>query len=344
MVTDPSVTFPPTRDIVERIGSRTRREDGCFLDAHALTTELFGDDQCANVLLLGVALQEGLLPVGAAELEQAITLNGVAVQRDLQALRRGRQFVSDPDALRAAIEVRNPPPVPKTPSASVRATADLVRSEDDAPLRQLVLHRISELSAYQDSRYARRYARAVERVRAAEVAAVPGATELADTVARRLFTLMAYKDEYEVARLSLDPALAAEVRAEFGDDATYSFRLHPPALRALGMRQKLTLGRWFRGVFAVLYAMRHLRGTPFDPFGRSTVRRVERQLVDEYESLVDRIAADVQSGSHRAAIDLADAPQLVRGYEGIKLANVDRYRPRLIQLTKAFEGAGGGNG
>src|SRR5690606_11554396 len=118
---------------------------------------------------------------------------------------------------------------------------------------------------YQDRRYAARYADDVERVRAAEERAVPGSTELAEAVARNLHKLMAYKDEYEVARLSLDPALAAEVEARFGAGARYAWKLHPPVLRALGLQRKITLGRWATPVFRLLRAMRRLRGTPLDP-------------------------------------------------------------------------------
>jgi indolepyruvate ferredoxin oxidoreductase len=140
---------------------------------------------------------------------------------------------------------------------------------------------------------------------------------------------MAYKDEYEVARLSLDPALDASVRAQFGDGARYAWKLHPPVLRAMGMQRKITLGRWFRPGYRSLRAMRRLRGTRLDPFGLAEVRRVERELVAEYVDLVPTLLAldDVDR-----AVEIAELPDLVRGYEQIKLDNVARYRARLAEL------------
>lgn len=140
---------------------------------------------------------------------------------------------------------------------------------------------------------------------------------------------MAYKDEYEVARLSLDPALDASVRAQFGAGARYAWKLHPPVLRAMGMQRKITLGRWFRPGYRTLRAMRRVRGTPFDPFGAAEVRRVERALVAEYHALIPSLVAalDVETATEVAAL-----PDMVRGYEQIKLGNVARYRERLAEL------------
>ncbi len=149
---------------------------------------------------------------------------------------------------------------------------------------------------------------------------------LAEAVAVGLYKLMAYKDEYEVARLSTDPAFGAGVRAEFGTDARISWKLHPPSLRAMGLRRKLTLGPWFRPAYSTLHAMRRLRGTPLDPFGRAEVRRVERALVAEYRALVPRLVARAAEGDVEGAVRIAALPDMVRGYEDVKLANVARYR------------------
>lgn len=148
---------------------------------------------------------------------------------------------------------------------------------------------------------------------------------------------MAYKDEYEVARLSLDPAFTADLEAQFGAGTRYAFRLHPPVLRALGMKRKISLGPWFRPAFRLLHALRRLRGTKFDPFGRAEVRRVERELVEEYRGVVLRAfrAEDVDLAQ---VLALAELPDLVRGYEDVKLANVVRYREKqaeVLALTHA---------
>jgi hypothetical protein len=152
-------------------------------------------------------------------------------------------------------------------------------------------------------------------------------------VARYLHKLMAYKDEYEVARLSLDPRLEAAVAAEFGPGARISYRLHPPVLRALGLHDKLTLGPWFRPGFRALRALKVLRGTSLDPFGRTAVRRIERELITEYRSVVRDLLPRISPATIGRCVEIASLPDAVRGYEEIKLANVARYRNQLRTLT-----------
>ena len=154
-----------------------------------------------------------------------------------------------------------------------------------------------ELTAYQDAAYADAYCAFVENVRARE-AEVAGGDLLARTVAANLFKLAAYKDEYEVARLSLDPALTERIERQFGRGARYAYRLHPPVLRSLGMRRKISLGPWFRPAFATLVAMRRLRGTALDPFGRTEVRREERALLAEYRDAITRLAEALTADNH----------------------------------------------
>ncbi|HVW44699.1 MAG TPA: DUF6537 domain-containing protein, partial [Amycolatopsis sp.] len=186
--------------------------------------------------------------------------------------------------------------------------------------------------AYQNAKYARTYADFVERTRRAEAAAVPGSDKLTTAVARNLFKLMAYKDEYEVARLSLDPALTARITAEFGTASRPSFQLHPPILRALGVSRKITFGPWFRRVFRLLYALRLLRGTPLDPFGHTRVRRVERALVTEYRTVIESLLGDLRPATVERATEIAELPDMVRGFEDIKLRTVEAYRARLAEL------------
>ena len=314
MVVDTSVAFPSAEDTLGRIADRTRPGAGRFVDARDATRALFDDDQYANMFLVGVAYQLGALPIAAEHLEAAIRLNGVAVDTNEQAFRRGRQLVCDPAGFQATIDRRL-----GTPTGTV--------DDGDADnLDGLLRRRVAELTDYQDEAYARTYAEVVERVRAREAAVVPGATDLAAAVARYLYKFMAYKDEYEVARLSLDPALTADIERRFGAGARYSYRLHPPVLRALGMTKKISLGPWFRSVFAVLYRMRRLRGTPLDVFGYAQVRRTERALVEEYRHLIDELLARLTVDNHADVVEIAALPDLVRGYEEIKLDNVAAYR------------------
>jgi indolepyruvate ferredoxin oxidoreductase len=175
----------------------------------------------------------------------------------------------------------------------------------------------------------------VRTVIAVERKAVPESTALSESVARNLYKLMAYKDEYEVARLSLDARVDAEVAAEFGPGARISYRLHPPVLRALGMRHKITLGPWFRPIFRVLRAGKRLRGTPFDPFGRARVRRVERELITEYRTAVKAVLSNVSPSTLEQCVAVANAPDAVRGYDEIKLANVEIFRARLAHVKGA---------
>jgi indolepyruvate ferredoxin oxidoreductase len=317
MVSDPALAFPgqaaTSHPILERV-----RDGSVLLDARAIVISLFGDDQFANVFLVGAGFQAGALPLPPDAIEEAIRVNGVAVEKNLQAFRRGRQYVADPSALLAAAGLDRP-------AAAEPALDDLIRI------------RAGDLTAYQDHAYARRYLDAVERVRAAEQDKTPGSTALTEAVARYLYKLMAYKDEYEVARLSLEPSLGAGLAAEFGPGARASWRLHPPVLRALGMKRKIELGPWFIPAFRVLVAMRRLRGTRMDPFGRTGVRVAERELIEEYLGLVDHLIGQLRPATATLAVRLAELPDGVRGYEDVKMRSVESYRRSLAELRAQLD-------
>ncbi|WP_020661612.1 indolepyruvate ferredoxin oxidoreductase family protein [Amycolatopsis benzoatilytica] len=324
MVVDKEVSYPDQTSIRAALGDAT--ESGHYLDARGLAEQIFGDDQFANILQLGAAYQTGMLSVTAESLERAIEINGTAVETNVQAFRRGRQLVADPEALQAELAPEAASAPAPVDAAAVARVRSLVRA--DGELARLLDIRVPDLIAYQDERYARQYAEFVERIR------VRASAPVAEAVARNLFKLMAYKDEYEVARLSLDPRLTAEIEAQFGVGTRFAHRLHPPVLRALGMNRKISLGsRGFRPAFAALRAMRKLRGTRFDPFGRAEVRKVERALVGEYRQTIER-ALDVAGPDDARLVELAGLPDAVRGYEEIKLANVAAYRKRQEELLK----------
>src|SRR5581483_11317676 len=209
----------------------------------------------------------------------------------------------------------------------------------ESPLDRLIRTRSEDLVAYQDDAYARRYLDVVGRVRAAEQDKTPGSTALTEAVARYLYKLMAYKDEYEVARLSLEPALRAGLEAEFGPGARAAWRLHPPVLRALGLKRKIALGPWFVPAFRVLRAMRGVRGTWLDPFGRTRVRVTERALIEEYLGLVDQLIGHLSPATAALAVELASLPDVVRGYEDVKLRNVESYRQSLAGLRAQLDPA-----
>ncbi|WP_242378711.1 indolepyruvate ferredoxin oxidoreductase family protein [Actinomadura luzonensis] len=280
------------------------------LDAHELAEALFGDHMPANLLLLGAACQQGLLPVSAAAIERAIILNRAAVEQNLAAFRWGRAAVADPEAVRRAA---------------------LPQAEEPAEkLDEVVAVRVADLTGYQNAAYARSYAEDVRRVgeEATERAGEEAGAAIALAYARGLHKLMAYKDEYEVARLHLDPAERARREREHGPDAVVSVLLHPPVLRAMGMKRKIELRRSAPVLFRGLRAARVLRGTALDVFGLAKVRRTERELVGEYRELVRAALARLGPGNAAAVAELAGLPELIRGYEDIKLARVAEFRER----------------
>jgi indolepyruvate ferredoxin oxidoreductase len=334
MVVDVEERFPELAVQLDKIDAATRSEHNVYLDAQRLSERLFGDHMMTNTLALGAAYQRGLLPVSAEALEQAIELNGAAVEKNLAAFRWGRAVVTAPDAVEAATRAPEAVEAVRELSDLEEYLVGLAVNGDRGELRRLAEVRVPELVAYQDDRWARRWAEAVRRVHVAEQERTPGHSELTEAVARHLFKLMAYKDEYEVARLHLDAVERAKLGAEFGEDAKVYFMLHPPLLRALGMKRKLKLGRWFVPAFRALYRMRRLRGTRLDPFGRPEVRRVERELIDEYTRLVDEALSLLTPDAHATALELLELPDVIRGYEEIKLRNVTLFRKRADAILK----------
>jgi indolepyruvate ferredoxin oxidoreductase len=334
MVIDVDERFPELAAQLDKIDAATRAPHNLYLDAQQLSERLFGDHMMTNTLVLGAAYQRGMVPVSVDALERAIRLNGAAVEKNLAAFAWGRAVVAAPDAVASATR---PPdsivPVHELTPAE-QELVSLAVDGDAGELRRLVEVRIPELVAFQDERYARRYAELVRRVQVAEQERAPGHGELAEAAARHLFKLMAYKDEYEVARLHLDAVEQAKLRAEFGEDAKIAFNLHPPLLRAMGLERKLKLGAWFTPSFKALYRMRRLRGTKLDPFGRAEVRRVERELIEEYERIVEDALTALTPQTHATALELLELPDVIRGYEEIKLRNVVLFRKRAEALNK----------
>ena len=331
MVTSTTVEFPEANGLITSIDRVTRKDENVYLDALGLAETLFDDHMAANMIVLGAAWQAGAIPVSADAIEDAIKLNGVSVQMNTQAFRAGRLLVADP-AWVQTVTRRRLGAVASTPELSKEARALVDRVDAAEELRRLLEIRVPELIAYQSAAYAREYVGFVRRVREAEAAAVPGETRLSEAVARYLFKLMAYKDEYEVARLHLKTDIARALEAEFPGGVTLQYNLHPPIFRALGLKRKIKLGTWFERCFRTLAAMKTLRGTWIDPFGFAAVRRVERQLPGEYRGLVDKALVGLSPESYERAVKLASLPDVIRGYEDIKLENVQRFRDQVRAL------------
>ncbi|NDK88670.1 indolepyruvate ferredoxin oxidoreductase family protein [Gordonia desulfuricans] len=333
MVIDTSVGFPSDAQIHDAIDGRMART--VYLDPGELSTALLGHEQYANMLAVGAAYQTGSLPITAASIERAISTNGVAVEANIAAFRWGRQMIVDPGAVTAEIARRHPGTATPEPSSEAREQVRAMGVLDE-DLTHTIALRVDELVAYADRRYAADYLDVLDRV----VRSGIGITVL-DAVARHLYKLMAYKDEYEVARLTADAVFAAQIADEFGPDAKVAIRLHPPTLRSMGMKNKMSLGRWAKPGMSTLARMKKLRGTPLDPFGRTEIRRTERALVVEYRELVDAILTAWSDGTVGdaqvpALTELAALPDMIRGYEGIKMANVERYHAELVTRRAAL--------
>jgi indolepyruvate ferredoxin oxidoreductase len=297
----------PTERIKRAITGAAGREHTHFVDATRLAAALFGSSLGQNVFLLGYAYQLGAIPVSAAAIERAIELNGEAVDTNKAAFAWGRRASADPAAVAALIE-------PAQTAADARRLS--------VSLDEIIARRVSFLTDYQNAAYAARYREIVERVRAAESARVPECRELTETAARNLFKLMAYKDEYEVARLFADGSFAKQVSASFEGPPRLEFHLAPPLLArrdpATGRPKKIAFGPWMMPVFRVLARLKFLRGTPFDPFGWSLERRVERRLIEDYVALLDELTVALSAANHALAVAIAAIPDKIRGFGPVK--------------------------
>jgi indolepyruvate ferredoxin oxidoreductase len=322
MVVDTGVRFPAMERNLKAIREATRGDELAAIDAQALSEALFGDHMPTNTLLVGAAYQHGCLPISSEALEEAIRLNGASVEKNLAAFRWGRAVIARPEL---ADEILHR--APETPSVDARAAAIIDATGAQGELRRLLEIRVPDLIGYQDEAYAKRYAEKVAEVARVEAErGAPGETAVAELYARNLYKLMAYKDEYEVARLHLlGPKPEGKVH----------YLLHPPLLRAMGLKHKLRIPSWLmRPGFRVLRSLKWLRGKPFDPFHFAEVRRVERKLIGEYEALVDHALVHLDPSTHGTVAEIAGLPDIIRGYEEIKLGNVERFRAEAERLTR----------
>lgn len=331
MVSDVRVAFPEVEGTLERVSDSVPNGSCLSLDLRYYAEGLFGAEQMGNMFLLGIAVQLGALSLLPEAIEEAIGLNGVAVDRNLQAFRRGRQYVSDKRALDATLaELTGAHEAQKLQPSAV------VQADPGSELERIVALRRAELVSYQNEAYARRYEALVEETRRAEQATGAESQALAEAVATYFYKLLAYKDEYEVARLALDPEMSDEIAQQFGKGAKVQWRLHPPTLKAMGLKHKIRLGAWFTPAFALLRAFRGLRGTAFDPFGYDKMRKLERALIAEYESMMQGMLLELSAEKLGLATEIAALPDVIRGYEEVKLRGVARYRESLAELQPAF--------
>ena len=321
---DADLAFPD-EGIRDALAEATGKGGLDFIDTTRLALSLLGDTIAANMLLVGFAYQKGLLPLSAEAIDRALELNGVAVDFNRQAFLWGRRAAHDRDAVERIAG-------PAEPEPETLETLDFVTN------------RIKDLTQYQDSAYARRYADMIDRVRVAETDKAKGKTGLAAAVARAYFKLLAYKDEYEVARLYTDGEFIAGLRRQFGDGFKLVFHLAPPLISPrdldTGELKKREFGSWVMTAFKVLARLKGLRGTPFDIFGITAERRMERRLIGEYEAVVKELLDGLNTDNHALAVEIAGLPMRIRGFGHVKERNRRAAKDCEEQLLADFRGFG----
>ena len=322
---DPDLEFP-TGSMEREIRDAVAPGDAEFLDATKLATGLMGDSIATNLFMVGYAYQRGLLPVGEAAILRAIELNATSVESNKQSFRWGRLAAVEPARVAAAA-------IPSTKPDSQRLSESL---------DEMIERRQRFLTDYQDAALAARYTDLVAKVRAAEAARQPGATDLTEAVARYYFKLLAIKDEYEVARLYAETDFVARVAAQFEGDYKLRFHLAPPALNKpdpqAGEPRKSTYGAWMLPVFRTLAKWRRFRGGALDVFGRSAERKAERALIGQYEALVDELLAKLAPANYELAVALASVPEHIRGYGHVKERHLRDAKAREAALLERFRG------
>ncbi len=327
MVFDPAVAYPDEPALLAAVSGAAERV--IAMDALSVAQTLFGGTEVANFLLVGAAYQAGALPLTAEAIEGAIAVNGVAVAANIKAFRWGCVAVSQPEVFAHATSHQ----------ALGGSSAEVLHLREHllsgSPLvgetRRLAGIRAAEVNAHSNAAAARRYLRVVEAACAAECR-IDDVQDFSAAVARGLHRFMAYKDEYEVARLLTDRGNEQAIAEQVPGAVRTSYNLHPPVLRAAGVGRKISLGPAWQPVMRGLARGRVLRGTPFDPFGHTSVRRVERELVIDYLALADRLVADLPNIGVKQAATVASTAELVRGYEEVKLRSVKAYRQRREEL------------
>jgi indolepyruvate ferredoxin oxidoreductase len=293
-----------------------------FIPADHIATALMGDAIATNMMMLGYAWQKGLVPLRLQALQAAIKLNGVAIAFNTKAFALGRLLAHDPRAVEAMVTALQPPAEP------ISQTLDEVMAK-----------RIVHLTGYQDAAYAQRYAELMDRVRAAEAQVMPGSDALSMTAARNLSKLMAYKDEYEVARLYTDGRFEDGLTAQFSGNYKRKIYLAPPLISKLdpatGRPKKIAFGAWIFPAFRVLARFKHLRGGAWDIFGRTQERQMERRLRDDYMALLACLGAELSADNYSLAIELANIPDQIRGFGPVKevsVAKAEALKASLLQL------------
>ncbi len=317
----------PAAGIIDAVKTALAGEDPSVVDASELSLALMGDAIATNLFMLGYAWQQGLVPVSFEALMRAIELNGAAVEMNRKAFAWGRMAAHDLESVKTAAGVTAAPDATDFVADDTSATSAAFVGEGrlSHSLDESVAIRAKFLTEYQDQAYASQYTSLVSRVRAIETERTPGLTGLAEAVARYAFKLMAYKDEYEVARLYSTGDFEKRVRETFEGDFKLNLNLAPPMFSKRdsdGHLVKREYGPWIFTAFKLLKRLKFLRGGAFDVFGKTAERRMERQLIVDYRKTVDELLAGLTLGNHALAVEIARIPEHIRGYGHVKEAHL----------------------
>ncbi len=319
----------PTQRIIKTLEKMAGKDRTDVVEAEKLAVALMGDAIASNMFMLGFAWQNGGLPVSEQAIMRAIELNGVQIPMNQMAFQWGRVAAHDRSLL----------PVSETPVADVLEHRKKSETVDEA-----IERRVQQLTAYQNKNYAARFAARVARIRAAEEASGSSKGALTEAVAHNLFKLMAIKDEYEVARLYSDGAFLEQVKTQFESWDSFEFHLAPPLFSnrdSKGHLIKKQYGPWMMKAYGWLARMRFLRGGVFDIFGYTAERKMERNLLAEYEDVLDEIETELKPKTLDAAIRLATYPQLIRGFGHVKEANVEKANAERMRLRAGLKNVDG---
>jgi indolepyruvate ferredoxin oxidoreductase len=310
-----------TRDITETT------KEASFVAATELASGLMGDAIATNMFMLGYAYQKGWVPLAGESLERAIELNGVAVEFNKKSFQWGRRAAVDEERVKR-----------------IATPADVIPIEQhfSRNLDELVDRRVRFLTDYQNAAYADKYKTLVDRVRKIE-GDKTGSSKLTEAVARYYAKLLAYKDEYEVARLHADTSFQKKIEDMFEGDYKIAYHLSPPTLARTdpnsGEPRKMRFGPWILPLFKILKSLKGLRGTALDPFGYTEERRTERALIRDYEETVERLLKELDAQNHALAVQIASIPEEMRGFGFIKMRNLATARKKRDQLLARFSAA-----
>jgi indolepyruvate ferredoxin oxidoreductase len=306
---NPDMDFP-VNSMLDELRRHSRPDGLATLDATRLASALLGDSIAANVFLLGFAFQKGLIPLSSVALYRALELFGRNVEMNKRTFDWGRYTAAEP-------------------TAAPRSAEDLVE------------HRSAFLVDYQNEAYAARYRDRIQKVAARERDVAGDAAALTVAAAKTYFKLLSYKDEYEVARLHTSGDFLPSLRRHFGQGFKLRFHFSPPVFAPIdpetGRPKKYEFGGWMLPVLKLLAKFKGLRGTRFDPFGRTRERRMERELISEYEDLMDEVLNGLDPTRHELAVEMLELAGSIRGYGPIKEQSVARYRQRLAQLRSRWQ-------